>query len=45
MAMTHVQTQSTVSSRPNLDALKIIDSQKTLGAAARRGYDVRLIGR
>jgi hypothetical protein len=45
MAMNHVQTQSQVCSRPDLDAPKIIDSEKDSRRIVRRGYDARLIGR
>jgi hypothetical protein len=43
--MNHVQTNSQESSRPNMDAPKIIESQKTLGAVVRRGPNARRIGR
>jgi hypothetical protein len=39
--MTHVQTRSQESPRPNLDAPKIIESQKTPGAFVCRGPDAR----
>ena len=46
--MTHLQTNGETSSRPNRLAPRedpmIIGSQKTRGAAVRRGYDARLIG-
>jgi hypothetical protein len=41
MAMTHVQTHSQNSSRTNLDAPKVIESQKTPGAVVYRGPDAR----
>ena len=43
--MTHVQIHSKVSSRPNLDAPKIIDSKKFSRRVVRRGCVARLIGR
>ena len=45
MTMTHVQTHNQESSRPHLDALKIIESQKTLGAVVCRGPGARRVGR
>jgi hypothetical protein len=45
MAMTHVQTHSQESSRPNLGAPKIIELQKTPGAVVCRGPNAWLIGR
>ena len=43
--MTHIQTLGKVSSAPNPDAPKIIDSQKIPCTVICRRYDERLIGR